>query len=128
MKIGEIYDKRVLAKLPSGKLVDVTDIDPLGITMEQLEALPAVEDKQIVREAATLTAIDISERPMELRLEMQKMEDIDYIDPLVFEEQQEGWHTCHEYSKCKRGSSSKPHVKPEYWHRVRSFCVSSSYH
>lgn len=128
MTAGEIYGAMVLALLPSGKLVDVTDINPVGVTMEQLEALPVVEDEQLMEEAVRLKAVDLMQRLHELQMQFEKMEYMEYREPLELEEQQDGWHTCHEYSKCKRCSSSKPHKKAAYWHRVRSFCVRRNYH
>ena len=66
---------------------------------------------------------------MELEFDMyMEKEYMEYQEPLELEEQQEGWHTCHEYSKCKRGSTSKPYKNAAYWHRVRSFCVRRNYH
>lgn len=128
MTAGEIYGAMVLAMLPSGKLVDVTDINPVGVTMEQLEALPVVEDEQLMEEAVRLKAVDLRQRWHELQMQFEKMAYMEYREPLELEEQQDGWHTCHEYIKCKRGSSSKPHKKAAYWHRVRSFCVRRNYH
>lgn len=124
----EIYGAMVLALLPSSKLVDVTDINPVGVTMEQLEALPVVEDEQLMEEAVRLQAVYLRQRWLELQMPLEKMAYMDYQETLELEEQQDGWHTCHEYSKCKRGSSSKPHKKAAYWNRVRSFCVRRNYH
>lgn len=128
MTVGEIYGARVLAILLNGKLVEVTDINPVGVTMDQLEALPVVEDEQIMEEVVRLSAIDLEYNLHELLMYMDKMAYMEYQEPLELEEQQEGWHTCHEYSKCKRGSTSKPYKNAAYWHRVRSFCVRRNYH
>lgn len=66
---------------------------------------------------------------MELEFDMyMEKEYMEYQEPLELEEQQEDWHTCHEYSKCKIGSTSKPHKRADYWHRIRSFCVRRNYH
>ena len=31
-------------------------------------------------------------------------------------------------NKCRAGCTSKPIVKPPYWHRIRSYCVTTKYH
>lgn len=35
----------------------------------------------------------------------------------------ESWHTHH-----KEGKPCKAKIKPQYWHRIRSFCVRNNYH
>lgn len=35
----------------------------------------------------------------------------------------ESWHTNH-----KEGKPCKAKIQPQYWHRIRSFCVRNNYH
>ena len=35
----------------------------------------------------------------------------------------ESWHTHH-----KEGKPCKAKIPPQYWHRIRSFCVRNNYH
>lgn len=35
----------------------------------------------------------------------------------------ESWHTHH-----KEGKPCKAKIQPQYWHRIRSFCVRNNYH
>lgn len=87
MTAGEIYGAMVLALLPSGKLVDITDINPEGVTMEQLEALPVVEDEQLMEEAVRMKAVDLMQRLHELQMQFEKMAYMEYREPLELEEQ-----------------------------------------
>lgn len=131
MTAGEILGAMVLVTLHSGKVIDITDMELNGtiLTKEQLEEMPAADIERCCREHhVMLYTQSIAERLEEMAMQMEKMAYMDYQEPLELEEQQDGWHTCHEYSKCKRGSSSKPHKKAAYWHRVRSFCVRRNYH
>ena len=130
MTAGEILGAIVLVTLHSGKVVDITDIELDGtiLTKEQLEELPAADIERCCREYYVMIYTQsIAEMMEETAMQLEKMV-LEYREPLEQEEQQDGWHTCHEYSKCKRVSSSNPHNKAAYWHRERSVCVRRNYH
>lgn len=55
--------------------------------------------------------------------EQAKNECADYI---IETEIENGW-PLHP-NKCRAGCTSKPIAKPPYWHRIRSYCVTTKYH
>lgn len=131
MTAGEILGAIVLVTLHSGKVVDITDMELDGtiLTKEQLEELPAADIERCCREYhVMLYTQSIAEMMEETAMQLEKMVYMEYREPLELEEQQDCWNTLHEYSKCKRGSTSKPYKNADYWHRVRSFCVRRNYH
>ena len=60
---------------------------------------------------------------MQKLIEQAKNECADYI---IETEIENGW-PLHP-NKCRAGCTSKPIVKPPYWHRIRSYCVTTKYH
>lgn len=74
---------------------------------------------------AYLTPFNIEEmrEAMQKLIEQAKYECADYI---IETEIENGW-PLHP-NKCRAGCTSKPIVKPPYWHRIRSYCVTTKYH
>ena len=68
----------------------------------------------------------------ELKEAMQKLMELtvqaknECADYIIETEIENGW-PLHP-NKCRAGCTSKPIVKPPYWHRIRSYCVTTKYH
>ena len=67
--------------------------------------------------------IDEMKEAIQKLVELEKNEWADYI---IETEIENGW-PLHP-NKCRAGCTSKPIVKPPYWHRIRSYCVTTKYH
>lgn len=70
--------------------------------------LPSMED-MVMRLEATLDGMEylsVKDIEMDIRLRCR-----------------ESWHTHH-----KEGKPCKAKIQPQYWHRIRSFCVRNNYH
>lgn len=91
--------------------------DALSISLQ--EVMKAFEN------IAYSTPFNIEEmkEAMQKLIEQAKNECADYI---IETEIEIGW-PLHP-NKCRAGCTSKPIVKPPYWHRIRSFCVRNKYH
>ena len=64
----------------------------------------------------------------ELKEAIQKLAEqikIVYADSIIKTEIKNGW-PLHP-NKCRAGCTSKPIIKPPYWHRIRSYCVTNKY-
>lgn len=91
--------------------------DALSISLQ--EVMKAFEN------IAYSTQFNIEEmkEAMQKIIEQAKNECADYI---IETEIENGW-PLHQ-NKCRAGYTSKPIIKPPYWHRIRSYCVTTKYH
>lgn len=91
--------------------------DALSISLQ--EVMKAFEN------IAYSTPFNIEEmkEAMQKLIEQAKNECADYI---IETEIENGW-PLHP-NKCRAGCTSKPIAKPPYWHRIRSYCVTTKYH
>lgn len=91
--------------------------DALSISLQ--EVMKALENMAY---STPFNIEEVKEATQKL-IEQVKNECADYI---IETEIENGW-PLHP-NKCRAGCSSKPIVKPPYWHRIRSFCVTNKYH
>ena len=87
--------------------------DALGISLQ--EVMKAFE--------SIVFDIDEMKEAIQKLVELEKNEWADYI---IETEIENGW-PLHP-NKCRAGCTSKPIAKPPYWHRIRSYCVTTKYH
>lgn len=94
--------------------------DALSISLQEI--IKALENMAY---STPFNVEDIKEmtEAMQKFIEQAKNECADYI---IETEIENGW-PLHP-NKCRAGCTSKPIVKPPYWHRIRSYCVTTKYH
>ena len=74
---------------------------------------------------AYATPFNIEEMKEAIQKLVEQMKD-ECADCIIKTETEKGW-PLHP-KKCRAGCTSKPSVKPPYWHRIRSYCVTNKYH
>ena len=93
--------------------------DALSISLQ--EVMKALENMAY----STPFNIEEMKEATQKLIELAKNECADHIIETEIENEN-GW-PLHP-NKCRAGCTSKPIVKPPYWHRIRSYCVTTKYH
>lgn len=105
------------AKLKAIREVAQRIADALSISLQ--EVMRAFEN------IAYSTPFNIEEMKEAMQKLVEQMKD-ECADCIIETETENGW-PLHP-NKCNAGCTSKPIIKPPYWHRIRSYCVTNKYH
>lgn len=99
--------------------------------MEIVYKLSEEEIANIWHEAICMAAKKIAEEFMvPIQMVISAFERLAYPTPFNVEEMKEAMQKLVEQikDKCRADCSTKPIIKPPYWHRIRSYCVTNKYH
>ena len=94
-----------------------------GVAQEISDAL-SISLQEVMKSFESIVFnIEEMKEAIQKLVELAKNEWADYI---IETEIENGW-PLHP-KKCRSGCTSKPIVKPPYWHRISSYCVTTKYH
>lgn len=83
---------------------------------------------QEISDALSISLQDVMKAFESIVFNIEEMKETihELADYIIETEIENGW-PLHP-NKCRAGCTSKPIVKPPYWHRIRSYCVTNKYH
>lgn len=87
--------------------------------------IPFQEVMRAFENIAYSTPFNIEEMKKAMQRLIEQMKD-EYADCIIETDVENGWLI--NPNKCRAGCKSKPIIKPPFWHRIRSYCVTTKYH